>query len=106
MNKKKPLETKLQSKVMNYIRSNYSGSVVFKLEKASVNGVPDIYASIPEYGSIWIEMKRDKSHKPSPDQIAMIARLNAADTKAIVVHDWEEWMELNSEIKDKIGSVS
>ena len=105
MNKKKPLETKLQSKIMNYIRSKYSGSVVFKLEKASVNGVPDVYASIPGYGSIWIEMKRDKTQHARPDQVAMIARLNAADTKAIVVHDWEEWMELNNEIKDKIGSV-
>ena len=98
-----PLETSLQSKVMNYIRSNYKGSVVFKLEKASVSGVPDVYASIPGYGSIWIEMKRDKSQKPRPNQIAMIARLNAAGTTATVVHDWGEWVVLKGDIDEVIN---
>jgi hypothetical protein len=101
MAKSRPKETKLQKKVMDYITSNFPGSIAYKIE-ASVNGVPDIFASIPGFGAICIEMKRDPTEKPRANQLAMIAALNKAGTPAYVVDCWSSWMELCAVIKKSI----
>ena len=92
------LEKDLQYKILNYIRSNYHGSVAFKVERCSVNSVPDIYATIPNYGSVWIETKRDANSKFQPGQLSMIKRLSIGGTPSYAIHSWDKWMELKKEI--------
>ncbi len=101
--KRKPKESALQSKVMNYIRSNYKHSRAFKVNSCSVDGVMDVYASIPGFGSLWIEMKRDETEKPRPNQVAMLARIKKAGTPTFVCRSWREWMIIKGEIDERLS---
>lgn len=99
--KAKAKETVLQKKVMDYIKSNYPGSIAFKVD-ASIRGVPDVFSAIPGFGGFWMEMKRDETQKPRPDQVAVIARLNHAGSLSYVVQTFGQWMSIKSYIDNVI----
>jgi hypothetical protein len=70
--KTRPKETKLQKKVLDYIKSNFPGSIGFKVD-ASIDGVPDLFISIPGFGGFWIEMKRDEAIQKSEQALEELA---------------------------------
>lgn len=96
-------ESKLQYKILRYIESNFPGSVCFKLEKCSKDGVPDIFYAIPGYTSTFAEIKRSEKEKLRPNQIAMKNALNNANQRSIEIKSWEQWMAEVENIRKTIA---
>jgi hypothetical protein len=86
-------ESKLQYKILRFIESNFKDSVCFKIEKASKNGVADIWYAIPGYPPTFAEIKRDEKEKLRPTQAAMRERMLRAGQRAIAIKSWDQWME-------------
>jgi len=86
-------ETKLQYKALRYIESNFPGSVCFKVEKCSKNGVPDIWYAIPGFPATFAEFKKNEKEDLKPHQKAMIKRMNMAGQRAIEIKSWDMWVK-------------
>lgn len=57
-----------------------------------VSGVPDIHLPVPSgtYHGLYIELKRIKHSKVTPEQEEFIAMLNKYDNFAVICYGWEE----------------
>ncbi len=67
-------------------------SVATKLKREGVrSGVPDIFLACPRkaMGGLWIELKKPKGGRVSPEQKDWISRLVWAGYQAEVCHGWE-----------------
>jgi len=90
-------ETKIQTKILNDLRSFGKYCVCTKIMRASDNGIPDIYFTLKLTGSIYIETKT-LIGVASKVQKNKIKKLNACGTKTFVCHSWEEWMAIKKEL--------
>jgi len=96
-------ETKLQYKILRYIESRFPGSVCFKIEKASKNGVADIWYAIPGFPPTFAEIKKNEKEKLRPNQIAMKERMLKAGQRAIEIKSWRMWMEEVGKIREALS---
>jgi len=83
----------LQSKILRDLDSKGKNCIAFKIEKASVNGVPDIFFSTPSTGPVFVETK-SKKNKVSPIQAEVHKNLIYCGAKVYVCHTWGQWVEL------------
>ena len=90
-------ESKLQTDVLNDLRSFGKYCVCTKIMKASDNGIPDIYLTLALTGSIFIETKR-LIGKAAKIQKNKIKKMNECGTRAFICHSWEEWMDIKSKL--------
>lgn len=62
-------------------------------------GVPDMCLPVMRggFGALWIEMKRQKGGRVSPEQRAWIAGLQAQGHKAVVCEGWEHARDVITE---------
>lgn len=79
-------ESRLQTKILNYLRS-LQHCFCFKIEKASDNGVPDIFFVI-DGKCCFLEVK-DDGKKPAKHQLIMMAKLRNAGVAATWCDSWE-----------------
>lgn len=66
-----------------------------------MRGIPDLF--VPEW-SLWIEMKRTKGGKLSPDQRDWIRYLTELGNTVHVAYGAEDAMKFVDEFADKISS--
>lgn len=93
-----PLEQRVQRKILSYLEN--SGAFCFKTITCNKRGIPDItavYKGVP----IFIEVKRDKYHKPTELQQYQMARIKEAGGRAIVAFDIDPIVDLLQEIDEK-----
>ena len=98
-------ESKLQYKILRFIESNFKGSVCFKIEKASKNGVADIWYAIPGYPPTFAEIKRDEKEKLRPVQLAMQKRMLEAGQRAIAIKSWNQWAAEVHKIREVLSDT-
>lgn len=90
-----PLEQRVQRKILTYLEN--SGAFCFKTITCNKRGIPDItavYKGVP----IFIEVKRDKYHKPTELQQYQMARITQAGGRAIIAFSIDPIVDLLSEI--------
>ena len=85
-------------KLLHHIPNEGKRSVVngANLKKAGLKkGVPDLHLPVArgDYHSLWIEMKKDKSCKPTAEQIEWRTSLNAEGNLAVVCYSADEAIE-------------
>lgn len=92
-----PLEQRVQRKILSYLEN--SGAFCFKTITCNKRGIPDItavYKGVP----IFIEVKRDKYHKPTELQQYQMARITQAGGRAIVAFSIDPIVDLLHEIDE------
>jgi len=73
------------------------GILIFKLMKANINGLPDLWILAPT-GTFAVEVKAP-GEVPKPHQEAMINRINATKgARAYFVDSWQAWSKIKSEV--------
>ena len=93
-----PEESKLQTKILKDLESRGKHCVCFKIMKANVDGVPDVFFSTVETGGVFIEAKRRKGGVVSPSQKLMIEKLNRCGSITFLCKSWVMWMEIKKEV--------
>lgn len=94
-----PLEQRVQRKILSYLEN--SGAFCFKTITCNKRGIPDItavYKGVP----IFIEVKRDKYHKPTELQQHQMARITQAGGRAIVAFSIDPIVDLLHEIDESL----
>jgi len=94
-------EKKVQTRILNDLRSFGKYCEVFKIMKTSDAGEPDIFFTTRLTGAVFIETKRHKG-KLQKIQKEKIAKLNSCGVKAFVCRsisgtEWpltEQWLEI------------
>ncbi len=86
-------EKRLQTKILNDLRSLGKYCEAFKLMRASENGEPDIFFTMALTGGVLIEAKGGRG-SPRPNQKAKIKKLNDCGTPTFVCRTWDEWMDV------------
>lgn len=103
----KPKETEVQSSIMDFLLMkkiycwrNQSGVVYDhitgnyrRLSKYQLKGVSDILGILPSGQFFAIEVKRDKSSKPSDDQVEFIRNIIKNNGIAFVAHSIDDVQE-------------
>lgn len=92
-----PRESILQSKILKDLRSIGKDCICFKIEKASENGIPDIFFSTPLSGEVFVETKR-MTGPISNIQEFQIDKLNRCGAKAFTCYSWEEWIKIKQSV--------
>ena len=90
-----PLEQRVQRKILSYLEN--SGAFCFKTITCNKRGIPDItavYKGVP----IFIEVKRDKYHKPTEMQQYQMAKITEAGGRAVVAFSIDPILDLLLEI--------
>jgi hypothetical protein len=66
--------------------------VIWMKNMGLVNGVPDLVLPVrrPPFGGLYLEMKRSKGGKPSPDQEWWIAELSKQNYMVVVCKGFDE----------------
>ena len=90
-------ESKLQTKILNDLRSLGKYCEVFKIIKTSDNGIPDIYFTTALTEGFFIEVK-EPGGKPRKLQEVKIRRLKACGSNVIVCDTWEGWYDIKRHI--------
>jgi len=119
---KKPLKSKpvtesvLQSQCVAWFRAQYPNLIIFAIPNAAkrsfqlaarmrkegmVSGIPDLFiakariykVSLAFDCGLFIEMKRDKSERPTFNQTYYLAKLKEAGYKTAVCHSFEEFQQ-------------
>lgn len=94
-----PLEQRVQRKILSYLEN--SGAFCFKTITCNKRGIPDItavYKGVP----IFIEVKRDKYHKPTELQQYQMARITQAGGRAIIAFSIDPIVDLLNEIDENV----
>lgn len=94
-----PLEQRAQRKILTYLEN--SGAFCFKTITCNKRGIPDItavYKGVP----IFIEVKRDKYHKPTELQQYQMARITEAGGRAIIAFSIDPIVDLLREIDESV----
>jgi len=101
---KRPLEKNLQRKIIKSIESSFKGKViVYKVEKASIDGVPDLFFAIEGIGARFMEVKRDENEEPRANQVFCINKLIQCGVPTYVVKTWEQWLVIRNGFIDVIN---
>ena len=119
---KKPLKSKpvtesvLQSQCVAWFRAQYPNLIIFAIPNAAkrsfqlaarmrkegmVSGIPDLFiakariykVSLAFDCGLFIEMKRDKSERPTFNQTYYLAKLKEAGYKTAVCHSFDEFQQ-------------
>ena len=90
-------ESKLQSDILADLRSYGKYCECFKIEKASDNGVPDIFFTTKFTGPVFIETKSLKGYAKKLQQFK-IKKLQECGAKAFICKSWMEWITIKSRI--------
>lgn len=90
-------ESRLQTKILNDLRSMGKHCVAFKIMKCSENGVPDIFFTTKKTGPILIETKAPKG-EPSAKQGNMIQQLNDCGCRTFHCWSWQDWIIIKEDI--------
>jgi len=119
---KKPLKSKpvtesvLQSQCVAWFRAQYPNLIIFAIPNAAkrsfqlaarmrkegmVSGIPDLFiakariykVSLAFDCGLFIEMKRDKSERPTFNQTYYLAKLKEAGYQTAVCHSFEEFQQ-------------
>jgi len=88
-------EKLVQTKILHDLRSLGKYCEAFKIEKASDNGIPDIFFSTALTGGIFIETK-DKTGEARKLQIFKISKLTSCGSRSFVCHSWDEWFNVKT----------
>lgn len=94
-----PLEQRVQRKILSYLEN--SGAFCFKTITCNKRGIPDItavYKGVP----IFIEVKRDKYHRPTELQQYQMARITQAGGRAIIAFSIDPIVDLLQEIDENL----
>jgi len=91
-------EKKLQTYILDDLRSFGKHCECFKIEKASDNGVPDIFFTTILTGAVLIETKR-LDGVASRLQLIRLENLRRCGVQAFVCYSWQQWIA----IKEAIG---
>ena len=83
-------ESKLQTKILEDLRSYGKNIVAFKIQKTSDNGIPDVFFTTLRTGAVFIEVKK-KGEKPTALQNKKIRDLSKCGCLACYCSSWEEW---------------
>jgi hypothetical protein len=86
-------EAKIQSDILNDLRSFGKFCECFKIEKSSDNGVPDIFFTTKHTGSVFVETKRETG-KAEKLQSYRIEKLRQCGAKAFVCNNWVTWISI------------
>ena len=90
-------EKKLQDKVIADLESMSPKVLVFKLMKANINDLADVWFIHPK-GTACVELK-SPGKKPRPGQEAMLNRINATGgARAFWCDNWDGWMKIKEEL--------
>jgi len=92
------LEAKLQSQILNDLRSLGKYCECFKLIKTSDNGEPDIFFTTKLTGGVLLELKR-LSGSLNKLQEVKINKLNECGTKTFACYSWIEWVQIKKSLK-------
>ena len=91
-------EKRLQTNILDDLRSYGKYCECFKIEKTSDNGTPDIFFTTNVTGAVFIEVKRT-GKEAEKLQANRIKNLWACGCKAFVVASWEEWISVKASLK-------
>lgn len=87
-------EKSLQTLILEDLESR-PNILVFKLMKANINGLPDVWFIYPG-GTVCVEIKAP-GKVPEPHQQVIINRINAiGGAKAFACDSWKRWSEIKS----------
>ena len=89
-------ERLLQTKILGDLRGMNNGWAT-KIEKASDNGVPDVFGTVVTCGPFLIEVKAP-GKKPEPHQITIHATLRRCGCRTFSCDSWERWVEIKREL--------
>jgi hypothetical protein len=84
-------EKKLQTKILNDLRSLGRMCFVTKIEKCSDDGVPDILFSTQLTGAWLIEVKRP-GEEPDLIQASIISKCCQCGLKSTFISSWDQWI--------------
>lgn len=98
MNQKE--ESKLQNNILTDLR-NMSDTVCFKVESPTDNGVPDIFFTNINTGSVFIEVKKPVGGVASKAQNTMNKLINKYGCKSYFCKTWGEWVDIKAKLKLK-----
>ena len=101
---RKKLESSLQTKILKDLRSYGKYIEAFKIQKASDNGVPDIFFTSKLTGAVLVELKQE-GKKPRKLQESKINKLNSCGSKAFSCDSWSKWVKLKSELEINLESI-
>ena len=90
-----PLESEIQGKILRDLRSYGKYCVCFKIEKASENGIPDIFFSMRICGPVLVETKRPTGDA-STIQNNQTSKLIMCGTKVFFCYSWKQWVEIKT----------
>ena len=88
------LESSVQKKIINYLKKEYKGAVIWKLAEHVLCGVPDIYFAY-EGKSFFFEVKRPGGIR-RPLQKVTIKKLNSNKIPSYFVESVDEVKEILS----------
>lgn len=92
-------EIDVQTKVMEYLRSQYRGCVCLKLEDAKTVAIPDIYFAY-RGASAWFEVKRsDGTGVRNPMQEYRIKKFNQNGIPAAFVESVDDVKKCLQDVK-------
>jgi hypothetical protein len=90
-------EKTLQTLILEDLESRAPAVFVFKLMKANINGLPDVWF-IYSGGLVCIEVKAP-GERPEDHQQLVINRINATGgAKAYWCDSWKMWSEIKKEL--------
>lgn len=90
------IEKNLQTKILQDLES-MDGVLPFKLEKANINGLADVWF-IYRNGVACVEVKKP-GKEPEPHQRLLLNRINAiGGARAYWCNTWERWIEIKTEL--------
>ena len=90
-------ESRLQTKILNDLRSLGKYCEVFKIIKTSDNGIPDIFFTTAWTGGVFIETKRKKG-RISKIQDIKLKNLNLCGSQSFSCYNWDEWWDIKKSI--------
>jgi len=91
-------EKKVQTQILNDLRSLGRYCECFKIMKASDIGEPDVFFTTALTGGVLIECKRLEGNARRI-QLIKIEKLNKCGTRTFICKSWEGWCE----VKHKLG---
>jgi len=90
-------EKRLQDKILKDLRSYGKNIVVFKIQKTSDSGVPDVFFITLFTDSVFIELKKT-GKSADARQRAMIKKLRKTGAKAFICDTWNGWIKIKKDI--------
>ena len=97
MRKNQHKENKLQTSILNDIKTFWSPKKVFviKIEQANENGIPDLLFKVEGMKhAVFLEIKKDENAARSDKQVHYCKLLNSIEFPCYFVESWVAWIEI------------